>query len=54
MPGARGVGYAYPHDDSRGWVPQTHLPAEVADRRYYMPSDHGFEAEVAARVAERS
>jgi len=49
-----GRGYTYPHDDPRGWVDQTHLPDEVADRTYYRPSDHGFEAEVAARMAERS
>src|SRR5579871_1035064 len=27
-----GVGYDYPHDDPRGWVPQDYRPAEVADR----------------------
>ena len=48
-----GRGYAYPHDDPRGWVDQHHLPDEVADRTYYQPSAHGFEAEVAARMAER-
>ncbi len=46
-----GAGYRYPHDDPRGWVPQTHLPPEVADRSYYEPSPHGFEAEVAERLA---
>ncbi len=48
-----GRGYAYPHDDPRGWVEQGYLPDEVADRRYYEPTGHGFEAEVAARLAER-
>ncbi|MGK2930414.1 MAG: replication-associated recombination protein A, partial [Acidimicrobiales bacterium] len=46
-----GKGYRYPHDDSRGWVEQVHLPPEVADRRYYEPSPHGFEAEVADRLS---
>ncbi|MEO6628857.1 MAG: replication-associated recombination protein A, partial [Aquihabitans sp.] len=46
-----GDGYAYPHDDPRGWVPQSYLPPEVADRRYYTPSAHGHEGEVAARMA---
>lgn len=46
-----GDGYEYPHDDPRGWVPQSYLPPEVADRRYYTPSDHGHEGEVAARMA---
>ena len=49
-----GQGYAYPHDDPRGWVPQGYRPPEVAGRAYYEPSDHGFEAEVAARMGTRS
>jgi putative ATPase len=44
-----GVGYVYPHDDPRGWVPQAYVPPEVADRRYYEPSEHGAEAEIARR-----
>ncbi|MGH8992817.1 MAG: replication-associated recombination protein A [Acidimicrobiia bacterium] len=39
-----GKGYAYPHDDPRGWVPQQYLPEGVARRRYYHPSAHGAEA----------
>jgi len=46
-----GDGYVYPHDDPRGWVPQTHRPDEVAGHVYYAPSDHGFEQEVARRMA---
>ena len=48
-----GQGYAYPHDDPRGWVPQEHRPDEVAGRTYYEPTAHGREVEVAARLAER-
>jgi putative ATPase len=48
-----GVGYVYPHDDPRGWVAQQHLPAGLEDRRYYTPSEHGDEAEVARRQRER-
>ena len=48
-----GAGYDYPHDDPRGWVPQRYLPDELADRRYYEPGRHGFEAEVARRQARR-
>ncbi len=44
-----GKGYRYPHDDPAGWVDQQYLPDEVADRTYYEPSDHGFEAELAIR-----
>lgn len=42
-----GDGYEYPHNDERGWVPQTYLPESIADRRYYTPSTHGREAQVA-------
>ena len=47
-----GQGYAYPHDDERGWVAQQYRPPEVAGRRYYEPSDHGEEAAIAARLAQ--
>ncbi len=45
-----GRGYAYPHDDPRGWVDQPYLPDELTGTRYYTPSDHGHEVEVAARL----
>ena len=45
-----GVGYDYPHDDPRGWVPQTYRPPEVEGRVYYQPSPHGFEEEIAERM----
>jgi putative ATPase len=45
-----GKGYEYPHDDPRGWVPQQHLPDEVADRRFYEPSPHGHEQEIRRRM----
>jgi putative ATPase len=45
-----GVGYEYPHDDPRGWVPQEYRPSELADRRYYEPSDHGYEQEIGERM----
>ena len=48
-----GRGYEYPHDDPRGWVAQEHRPAEVAGRRYYEPSAHGHEKEIAERMAAR-
>ena len=46
-----GDGYRYPHDDPRGFVEQEHLPPEVAGRRYYQPSGHGREREIAERMA---
>lgn len=47
-----GKGYDYPHDDPRGWVPQQHLPDEVADRTFYDPSPHGHEREIRHRMEQ--
>jgi putative ATPase len=46
-----GEGYDYPHDDPRGWVPQRYQPEGVDGKRYYEPSSHGFEEEIATRMA---
>ncbi|HCT13972.1 replication-associated recombination protein A [Corynebacterium nuruki] len=40
------VGYRYPHDDPRGVLRQDYLPADLADARYYSPTDHGHERRV--------
>jgi putative ATPase len=48
-----GVGYRYPHDEPAGWVEQQYLPDELVGARYYEPSAHGREAEVARRLAGR-
>lgn len=45
-----GVGYDYPHNDPRGWVPQEYRPQEVAGRVYYEPSQHGEEQEISERM----
>lgn len=45
-----GVGYDYPHNDPRGWVDRSYLPDELRDRRYFVPSVHGAERELAARL----
>ncbi|MBV8296209.1 MAG: replication-associated recombination protein A [Acidimicrobiia bacterium] len=49
-----GEGYEYPHDDPRGWVPQSYRPPEVEGRTYYEPSEHGAEREVAERMKQRT
>jgi len=49
-----GKGYVYPHDSPEGWVPQEHLPVEVAGERFYVPSTHGAEPSVAAAHEARS
>ena len=48
-----GVGYEYPHDHEGGWVEQQYQPDGLTDRRWYQPSEHGFEQEIAARMHER-
>jgi putative ATPase len=53
-PGAKrlghGKGYRYPHDSDIGIVAQQYLPDELRGRRYYHPSTHGQERDVAARL----
>ncbi len=39
-----GEGYQYPHDHEGGWLEQEYRPAEVAERRYWRPTDRGHEA----------
>ena len=48
-----GTGYDYPHDHAEGWVDQRHRPDEVEGNVYYDPSPHGYEREVADRMADR-
>jgi len=45
-----GVGYQYPHDDPRGFVPQQYLPTEAADEVFYEPSTHGREQVIKDRL----
>ncbi len=47
-------GYRYPHDDPRGVVPQQYAPDAVVGRRYYRPTEHGFEQTVTANGSNRS
>ncbi len=47
-----GVGYKYPHDYEGGDVEQQYLPDQLADRRYYEPTEEGWEARIKARLDE--
>ena len=49
-----GVGYRYPHDFEGADVEQQYLPDALADRRYYLPTDQGYESTIAARMAARA
>jgi putative ATPase len=48
-----GMGYVYPHDYVGADVDQQYLPDELAERRYYEPSDHGYEKVIGERMAAR-
>jgi putative ATPase len=49
-----GVGYQYPGDFEGSDVDQQYLPDELVDRRYYLPTDQGYEATIAARQVARA
>jgi putative ATPase len=49
-----GVGYQYSHDFEGADVDQQYLPDELAERRYYLPADQGYESTIAARQAARA
>jgi putative ATPase len=55
-PGARqlgrGVGYEYPHELPDGVSEQAMLPEGMEDRRYYEPTERGFEATLRERLAQ--
>lgn len=47
-----GRGYKYAHDFPGANVDQEHLPDALKGRKYYEPSDRGFEADVRRRQAQ--
>ena len=49
-----GVGYRYSHDFEGADVDQQYLPDALAARRYYLPTDQGYEATLAARMTGRA
>jgi putative ATPase len=44
--------YKYAHDDPEGVVLQDHLPAELAGKRFYEPTNRGHEAIIGDRLAK--
>jgi putative ATPase len=48
-----GEGYAYAHDFEGGYVPLQALPDEIAEMRFYRPTDRGYERKIAERMAQR-
>src|SRR5204863_4520280 len=49
-----GVGYRYSHDYEGADVEQQYLPDAIAARRYYLPTDQGYESTIAARMTARA
>jgi putative ATPase len=45
-----GEGYKYAHDYPGHFVEQQNLPDKLQGKRYYSPSDQGYEKEIAARI----
>ena len=48
-----GVGYRYPHDYEGADVEQRYLPEELGERRYYLPTDQGYEQTIGTRMVAR-
>ncbi len=47
---AYGKGYAYAHEEAEGVADMTCLPPALEGRRYYLPTDRGFEKEIKRRL----
>ena len=47
-----GKGYKYAHDDEDGLVEQEHLPPELSGKKYYHPTNRGYEALVKDRLTK--
>ncbi len=45
-----GFGYRYAHDEPGRIADQQHLPDELVGRKFYEPTDQGFEAEIGRRM----
>jgi len=47
-----GSAYKYPHNYEGNYVPEDYLPESLRGRRFYQPSDNGFEAELRKRLEQ--
>jgi putative ATPase len=45
-----GQGYRYAHDDRDGFTPQEYLPERLRGRRFYRPSERGYEKMISERM----
>ncbi|RME18072.1 MAG: replication-associated recombination protein A [Bdellovibrio sp.] len=46
-----GEGYQYSHNGVRGFIPQDFLPEKIRDKKFYHPSDYGFERNIKEHLA---
>jgi len=46
-----GQGYQYPHDTKEGFVAEDYLPDQLRQKRYYFPSDRGYEGLISQHLA---
>ena len=46
-----GKGYKYAHDDPDGYLAQDYLPEKLQGQKFYQPTDHGYEKNIAERMA---
>lgn len=42
----RGLDYKYPHDYENNYIEQVYLPEGYEDKKYYIPSNNGYELEI--------
>jgi len=47
-----GKGYRYAHDYADAKVDQQHLPEKIKGRRFYFPTDRGFEKTIKERMED--
>ena len=45
-----GAGYQYAHDHKEGYAPQTYLPEKLQGRRFYQPTERGYEKQIGERM----
>ncbi len=45
-----GKGYKYPHDYKDSFVKQAYLPKEYIDKKYYNPTENGYEKQIKSRL----
>jgi putative ATPase len=47
----RGKGYKYPHDFNGNYVNQDYLPINKRDKRFYFPTENGYEKIIKERLS---